>query len=88
MHCVINITTTTDTLCGNCIKGHGVTFDLRSCKDCSDRIGGWGGVLLFVVICISVIVISVIILYFDFPVPNELKGVIFFAQVCKGFLGL
>ena len=35
------------TLCGKCQKGHGVTFDLRFCRnDC-----GAGGIVFFVVIC-------------------------------------
>ena len=29
------------------------------------------------------LVLSLLVLYFDFPLPNELKGVIFFAQVHK-----
>ena len=35
-----------DTLCGECKKGRGVTFDLRFCRHC-----GVGGTVLFVFIC-------------------------------------
>ena len=39
------------TLCGDCEEGYGVTFDLRSCRtNC-----GAGGIVLFVVICESVV---------------------------------
>ena len=34
------------TLCGDCQKGYGVTFDLRFCRRC-----GAGGIVLFVFIC-------------------------------------
>ena len=65
------------TLCGDCKEEYGVTFDLRRCsnKDCSY------GPALFVAICVITLVVSLAVLYFDFPLPNELKGVIFFAQV-------
>lgn len=65
------------TLCGDCQPGYGVTFDLRSCQ----RNCGPYGILLFLVICLITPLLSLAVLYFDFPLPNELKGVIFYAQV-------
>ena len=68
----------TGKLCGDCLPGYGSTFDLRYCRsDC-----GAGGIVLFLVICIVTLILSLAVLYYDFPLPNELKGVIFFAQVC------
>jgi len=55
-----------------------VTFDLRSCEECNAN-----GSVLFAFLIILVPIVSLAILYFDFPLPNELKGVIFYAQVCK-----
>lgn len=53
------------------------TFDLRYCRnDCRGV-----GVVLFVAICVITLLASLAVLYYDFPLPNELKGVIFFAQV-------
>lgn len=64
-------------LCGECLEGYGPSFDLRFCsKGCVP-----GGVILFIFICIITMIGSLFILYFDFPIPNELKGVIFFTQV-------
>ena len=37
---------TLGTLCGDCTKNLGVTFDLRFCRHC-----GAGGIALFIVIC-------------------------------------
>ncbi len=54
-----------------------MTFDLRYClTGC-----GAGGKILFVVICLITPLLSLAVLYFDFPIPDELKGVIFYAQV-------
>ena len=64
-------------LCGDCQPGYGVTFDLRFCDS---NCGPWGK-MLFVVICLITPLLSLALLYFDFPIPNELKGVIFYAQV-------
>ena len=36
---------------------------------------------MFIFICIITMIGSLLVLYFDFPIPNELKGVIFFTQV-------
>ena len=67
----------TGQLCGDCQPGYGVTFDLRYCrKDC-----GVIGIILFIGICVITLVVSLAVLYFDLPLPNELKSVIFFAQV-------
>ena len=64
-------------LCGECLDGYGPSFDLRFCSnECVP-----GGVLLFIFICIITMIGSLLVLYFDFPIPNELKGVIFFTQV-------
>ena len=65
------------TLCGDCLEGFGATFDLRYCRDDC----GAGGIILFIAICLVTLVGSLAVLYFDTPIPNELKGVIFFAQV-------
>ena len=67
----------TGQLCGDCQPGYGVTFDLRYCKqDC-----GVVGIIVFIGICVVTLIVSLIVLYFDLPLPNELKSVIFFAQV-------
>lgn len=64
-------------LCGDCLPGYGTSFDLRFCLSNCDYVG----IVLFVAICIITLLLSLAILYYDFPLPNELKGVIFFAQV-------
>ena len=69
---------TVGTLCGDCREGYGVSFDLRFCQNKCDA-----GILLFVVICIVTPLLSLAVLYFDFPIPTELKAVIFYAQVNK-----
>ena len=64
-------------LCGDCLPGYGTTFDLRYCfKNCR-----FVGIVLLVGICLTTFILSLAVLYYDFPLPNELKGVIFFAQV-------
>ncbi|CAI8022052.1 hypothetical protein GBAR_LOCUS12976 [Geodia barretti] len=64
------------TLCGDCKEGYGVTFDLRFCRRC-----GAGGIVLFVFICIMTVIVSLLILFYNLPLPDELKGFVFFAQV-------
>ena len=73
-----NCVNCTGKLCGDCLPGYGSTFDLRYC---SNKCGATG-IVLFLVICIVTLIVSLAVLYYDFPLPNELKGVIFFAQVC------
>lgn len=64
-------------LCGDCEHDYGITFDLRYCRqNC-----GATGIVLLIAICVVTLLVSLAVLYFDFPLPNELKGVIFFAQV-------
>jgi predicted outer membrane repeat protein len=64
------------TLCGDCKEGYGVTFDLRFCRRC-----GSGGIVLFVFICVVTVVIALVVLFCDLPLPDEMKGFVFFAQV-------
>lgn len=71
------ITSSSGKLCGDCLPGYGTSFDLRYClRNCN-----YFGIFLFVGICIVTLLLSLAVLYYDFPLPNELKGVIFFAQV-------
>ena len=43
--------------------------------------------LLFIninfVLGVSTVILSLLVLFFDIKIPNSLKGVIFFAQVCN-----
>lgn len=64
-------------LCGTCIKNHGVTLDLQNCTGTTCV----AGLLLFIGLCILVVVVSLLILFFNVELPNELKGFLFYAQV-------
>ncbi|XP_065897690.1 uncharacterized protein [Dysidea avara] len=65
-------------LCSQCKDNYGVTLDLRKCG--VDSCGAVG-ITIFSLTCLFFIVFSSLALFFDFTLPNELRGFIFFAQV-------
>ncbi|XP_065897695.1 uncharacterized protein [Dysidea avara] len=65
-------------LCSRCKQGYGVTLDLRYCDD---NLCGVAGVIIFSLACLFFILFSSLALFFNFTLPNELRGFLFFAQV-------
>jgi predicted outer membrane repeat protein len=66
--------------CGTCDadQGYGITMDLSYCfNDCFWFVG----VILFIVVCVTVVLGCILLLYFNIGVPNELRGFFFFVQV-------
>jgi predicted outer membrane repeat protein len=67
-------------LCGECRsnEGYGITMDFKYCSTygCTG-----GGIALFFIVCGLVVIFCCFILYFNIPVPNELRGFFLFAQV-------
>eukprot|EP00731_Ephydatia_muelleri_P012526 Em0006g1420a len=66
--------------CSQCKDGYGVTMDLLSCEN-NCGISAPGLYIYVILYCILIPILTLVILYFDVKVPNELKGFIFYAQI-------